>query len=393
MNAIRERNYFNYLDKSFKATLFLEKHPSIKSIIIKILFFILNNIRKIYSRKTNSSRVIVIIDILRLGDTVFSMPAIMEIYNYYKNYKIFIICYNETKDILSVKFNNDDIIPIDKWDFWFKRKIAKNSVRRKIASLNPQVIFDFTGQITSASMIFNSRAEAIIGTNLIYFKGIYDKFTEYRQEPKFIDIYFDVIRLTIPFISKSNNNFIFTNNFDRESKILIHPFAIRSSKEWGLRKFVQLAIKLKKKYRVELICPIGFITNSVKEEIINNGLSILETNSIKELINELKNCSLFICNDSGPIYIAALLGKATFTIYGPTNYKYSLIDGNTHKFIRRELTCTPIKDKACFTLEGIYCPSYECLESLSFDDVTNEILNFANELRLKKQEILDDKGF
>jgi ADP-heptose:LPS heptosyltransferase len=381
MNALEERKQFQIFDNNFKPTLFLEKHPTIKNLLIKLLYFLCKLVRKLYSGSKNNSKTIVIINIQRVGDTVFSVPAINQIYNSFEDYKIFIVCWEESKNILNLKFNQDDLIPISKTDFKISRKIANSEIRDKINSLNPEVVFDLSGQITSASMIFNSSAHTIIGTNIPFFKGLYDKYVEPRKTPHFIDVYLDVVRLVVP-IPNTDELKSFQANFNLKSKVLIHPFAIRKAKEWNLNKFIKLAENLVKDYEVEIVCPPGFIEEDVMSEIELNGIPVSETQNIDQLIEKIKECSLFICNDSGPIYIASLLGKATFTVYGPSNSKYSIIPGKNHKFIRKELKCTPKTEKACFTLEGIYCPAYECMDLLSFEIVKNHVRNFISELNL-----------
>lgn len=381
MSALQERKQFQNFDNHFKLTLFLEKHPTIKNLLIRVLYILCKILRRLYSSSINNSKIVVIINIQRLGDTVFSIPAINQIYNNYEDYKIFIVCWDETKNILRLKFNEDDLVPIFKTNFKIARKIANSEIRNKVKSLNPEIVFDLSGQITSASMIFNSGAHTIIGTNLPFFKGLYDKYVEQRKTPHFIDVYLDVVRLVVP-ITDTDELKSFPANFNLNSKILIHPFAIRKAKEWNLNKFIKLAENLIKDYEVEMICPSGFITDDVMFEIREKGIPISETQSIDQLIEKIKECSLFICNDSGPIYIACLLGKATFTIYGPSNSLYSMIPGKIHRFIRKELKCTPKTEKACFTLEGIYCPAYECMDLLSFEIVKDQVRSFISKLNL-----------
>lgn len=381
MSALQERKQFQIFDKSFKLSLFLENRLWLKSILIKASFVFFKVLRLIRANKKNSSKTILVIDIQRMGDTVFSIPAIKLLYSNYENYDIFILCWDETKSILALEIEDRHLISISKNNFFIHRKIASQRLRKKIHSLNPEIIYDLTGQITSATLIFYSKAHTIIGKNLPYFKGIYDKYIPHRDNPHFIDVYLDIIELAFPIKNRLALKHFPSNN-KSEDKILIHPFAIRKAKEWNLNKFIKLAENLIKDYKVEMICPSGFIADDVMSEIRMKGIPISETQSIDQLIEKLKECSLFICNDSGPIYLACLLGKATFTIYGPSNSLYSMIPGENHKFIRKELKCTPKTEKACFTLEGIYCPAYECMDLLSFDIVKDQVRNFISELNL-----------
>jgi heptosyltransferase-2 len=78
-----------------------------------------------------------------------------------------------------------------------------------------------------------------------------------------------------------------------------------------------------------------------------------------------------ISNDSGPLYIASLMGKPTFTIYGPTNPLFHLPLGSKHNYIRHLISCSPAEtEKYCFTNAGRDgCPSFECMNQLKVDEV------------------------
>ena len=113
-------------------------------------------------------------------------------------------------------------------------------------------------------------------------------------------------------------------------------------------------------------------------------ISLTITDTVEDMIQKIKECSLFISNDSGPVYIASLLGRPTFTIYGPTNPEYSFPFGENHRFIWKQLKCSAENDKFCFTLGGINCPSNECMILLTEEDVLESIENFLEELGVDK---------
>jgi ADP-heptose:LPS heptosyltransferase len=191
------------------------------------------------------------------------------------------------------------------------------------------------------------------------------------------------VNATIP-IERSKAIYEFKKDFNPNGKIIIHPFAIRDAKAWNLTKYISLAEYLNDNYLVEIVSPPDVLADNIKEEIIKKGIAVTITETIDNLIQKLKECSIFISNDTGPLYIANLLGKATFTIYGPTNPEYSLPFGKYHRFIQKELECSPeTGHQFCYTLAGIYCPVYECMNKLDFEEVKNSILAFINDIDLQ----------
>lgn len=378
MDPFKERNFHKSKDRSFKITLLIKKIPFLNNLLAyttKLLIIIL----KIFTGKsTNNTKRLIILCLHRLGDTVFCIPAIDGIFECYKNYDVTILSYPETKSILEIKYNSSKIITLDKKEFTFQRRIAKAKNRRIVKNLKPEIIFDLTGNPASASLILNTGAKKIIGTNLPYFQKLYTTFVPIRKTPHYIDIYLDVIKAANP--DFGIYFYEFACQLNNKDKIMIHPFAIRKAKEWNLRKFIELADRLNSRYEVCIISPPDFINNDILAEIKSLQLEVYITNTINDLINKISEAGLFISNDSGPIYIANFLGKPTFTIYGPTNPKFSLPFGENHRYYQKELFCIAKEEKVCFTLGGINCPSQECMNQITVDEIESIVTGFVSDL-------------
>ena len=381
MNPVKERKFFEVTDKAFKVTLLLQQFKLFNSLVIFIINTLLKSFQVIFERKRNDTKRLLIICLHRLGDTVFCVPAIEGIIDCFKDYEIFIITYHETKKILGIKFNENKIVAVDKNDFFLQRRIAKNKSKKAVINLKPEIIFDLTGNPASASLILNSKARKVIGTNLPYFKTLYTGFAPIREIPHFMDIYIDVLKKERP--GYNGYCYKFKPDFNPNGKILIHPFAIRKAKEWNLNKYIELSKRLGRNYEVSITAPPNFIQDEILNEIAYIGTNIIITNTVNDLIEEVKQASLFISNDSGPTYIASILGKPTFTIYGPTNPEYSLPFGKNHEYFQKKLACSVNDEKFCFTLGGVNCPSYECLNLISVDEVENSVIDFAKKIGIK----------
>ncbi len=144
---------------------------------------------------------------------------------------------------------------------------------------------------------------------------------------------------------------------------------------------------MKDDYSVEIISPENRLPEDIKENILQKNIPLSITETMEELISKIKESSVFISNDTGPLYIANLLGKATFTIYGPTNPEFSLPFGNYHAYIQKKIECSPEPGhQYCFTLAGVYCPLYECMNQLSLQEVYDSVKPFLNKIGIKKNE-------
>jgi heptosyltransferase-2 len=216
-----------------------------------------------------------------------------------------------------------------------------------------------------------------------YFKNIYTNFISIRRSPHLIQKYADVADLVT---SKKARIDTFPNiikNF-KTDLILIHPYAGWDAKEWGVRKFLVLAEMISKNFNTKLIFKKGDMPEDIKESIILTNINFIETNSLNELITKIKECSLFVGNDSGPLYLAAYFGKPTFTIYGPTNPDYSKPLGKYHSHVRKDLKCSPNQKQYCFLSAGRDCPNNICMQLLGVNTVFKEISDFIENLKFKQ---------
>jgi len=357
-----------------KLTFIKQKYPFLQIILNVIGFVILTPIRETKKLFGFKGKSIVVISFNMLGDTVFTIPAIKEIKNNF-NDKIYIMCYPESKPIYEQVLKNIIYLTYSKNNFYLSERIASFSIRKALKKLKPKIIFDLTGSIRSSSIIFNSGAKYIIGSNENHFKSLYTHFNPLRSKPHLIERYIDAISSFLHTENKIWNQSI-TISRKNNDMILINPFAGWKAKEWNLRKFINLSYLLNSKKKVGLIFQKGCLVSDVSDELISFGVNIIETETIVELIYEIEECGYFIGNDSGPLNIASLLiGKPTFTIFGPTNPLFHNTIGERNDFISNKIKCSPINNqKYCFTSAGTNgCPAFQCMHTLQISDVISGI--------------------
>ncbi|WP_304130529.1 glycosyltransferase family 9 protein [Ignavibacterium album] len=360
------------MDEKIKYYDLLIKNKFLQKILFVLFDIVLKTIRFIIKIIPLEKKSVCVISIHKLGDSIFTFDAINSIKEYFGE-QFFIICNVDSVPIYEMIHKKEFLMPVPREYFHFGDRYLDRRARKLLSSLKPKTIIDLTGVMTSASLIFNSRASGIIGFNRRIFKGIYNNFREFQLGKHSREIYINAIKEIIP-ITEFNKTIESTNNSDR---ILIAPFAGWISKEWSLVKFIELAELLKEKLNVWLILD----NRKINEEILNylkvKKIDFVRTNSVSELINEIKNCKLLIGNDSGPVQIAALLGKHTFSIYGPTNPDFHLPKGNKHFFIQKKLPCSPARnERLCFTDGGKNgCPAFECLHQITVEQVYKQIIS------------------
>ena len=345
--------------------------------VLRFIFKIAQHLAVITEYKKNR---ILIINLNKIGDNILTFPAIKEIVDNFKD-DVFILVYKNTEVLYESFFAKANIISMDKDKFISKMRFASVKARKVIKETAPETIIDFTSNVISASLLFTYKAKKVLGTKTDYYNNLFGKeYLLYNNRSHLQDRYNEV---SSRFLGQplSKRYYEYPINVERIEKILIHPLAGWKAKEWSMNNYVELAKELNVHYKVSFIFEKGLIDKHTLHLLDENKISYIETKTLEQLISEIKNCSLFIGNDSGPVHIASILGKPTFTIFGPANPKYIQPVGDYHRFINVNVECSPVTELYCLTNAGRSgCPAFLCMDNLEFEKVYDEIKLLLNDM-------------
>jgi lipopolysaccharide heptosyltransferase I len=88
--------------------------------------------------------------------------------------------------------------------------------------------------------------------------------------------------------------------------------------------------------------------------------------TVPELLALIKRLDLYIGGDTGVMHLAALARVPVVAIFGPTDHLVNGPFGDGHTIIRKELPCSPCRDKSC--------ADRICLSSISVDEVLDRVV-------------------
>lgn len=148
------------------------------------------------------------------------------------------------------------------------------------------------------------------------------------------------------------------HEIERELPIItMHPGSPISIKRWQPERFAELADWLIVKKRAQILF-VGVpdeipIITQIQELMQNMSVSLAGKTTIPKLASILKNSSMFIGNDSGPMHLAAAVNIPTIGIYGPGDPKRFGPIGEKCHTIQKKPDCPPCKGDICkFGEEG-----------------------------------------
>lgn len=152
--------------------------------------------------------------------------------------------------------------------------------------------------------------------------------------------------------------------------ILIHPTARWESKKWVPSRFAELADWLIREKKT----PILFVGSRGEREAVEQivqkmkqkAINIAGKTTLPELTELIRRAEYFICNDSGPMHLAAAVGTPVVALFGPTDPNKIGPYGAGHKVIRKEISCSGCHRNRCVR-------DNECMRAISVEEVIKEI--------------------
>ena len=179
----------------------------------------------------------------------------------------------------------------------------------------------------------------------------------------------------------------------REAKIIIGFHAGSSNefgmlhKRWGIHNFARLADMIIDKYNAAILLFGGPEEKELKHSIaglMKHSPVIVEKTSIQKDAALIKNCDLFVSNDSGNMNLALALGVKTIGLFGPVGSVRADLKNNQHKVIESPAPCSP-----CWSIANIsqplVCtqPEVICMKQIAVERVFRTVEECLSELNKK----------
>jgi len=147
--------------------------------------------------------------------------------------------------------------------------------------------------------------------------------------------------------------------------IVLQPGARWNNKRWPVENFSALVKLLAQKFPDARFAILGSADDkSLGEKISaaepNRILNLCGETSLPEMIEWIRLCDLMITNDTGPMHVAAALGKPLVALFGPTEPRRTGPYGQLQNVLQIQLPCEPCMKSNCTWKNPI-----ECLTTIS----------------------------
>src|SRR5688572_10102046 len=86
---------------------------------------------------------------------------------------------------------------------------------------------------------------------------------------------------------------------------------------------------------------------AIAEAVPDRCVDLTGRTSLSEMVEWLRRCELIVTNDTGPMHVAAALGKPVVAIFGPTESRRTGPYGQVNGVLRFALPCAPCLKDVC----------------------------------------------
>jgi len=128
------------------------------------------------------------------------------------------------------------------------------------------------------------------------------------------------------------------------------PGARGPSKRWSALKFGELASMLPVKTVVIGSKADAVLADKVVQASKGRAVSLAGRTGLKDMVEIIRGAKFMVCNDTGPMHIAAALGIHVFGLFGPTSAARTGPYGNANSIVRATIPCAPCFRKRCKTV-------------------------------------------
>ena len=306
---------------------------------------------------------ILIIDLLYLGDLIFTTPFLRNLRKNCPQVRLEMIVNADFYDIMKNNSYLDRVNSFNKrWSVlksWqFARKLKRNNYDLGInlhgnwrsalllKLINPQYATGFGGR--GRGIFLDRKLKAKSGRHQVevYLQVLEDLGLTVFDKRLEIDVSSAAITVV--------NNFLEKEGVTAKQKVIvINPGGSWPAKRWSVQNFAILADLINEEFN----CQVIFTGSSGDLKRVNSIRSLMKTEaiiatgktSLEELAALARSADLFISGDTGPVHVAAAVRTPTVTIFGPSNpQKYRPYgDPQKHKIVTAELECRPCNQQQC----------------------------------------------
>jgi lipopolysaccharide heptosyltransferase I len=164
---------------------------------------------------------------------------------------------------------------------------------------------------------------------------------------------------------RDNDRAVVDQLFDRAAPYaVLLPGTNWLTKRWPAEHFAALVEPLRSRFGLRSVLAGGADAAELASAF-SDVVDLTNKTTLRQLVALLERAALVVCNDSGPMHIAAALGVPMVALFGPTSPRRTGPYRRLDSVVRLDIECSP-----CFSR---HCAHRTCLNDLSVAVVLRQI--------------------
>jgi heptosyltransferase-2 len=311
---------------------------------------------------------ILVLELWHIGDVVLSTAVLSALRERYPAARITLLAKPHASDLLRHSGLVDEIIEIDfpwtaftgKYQPWKYNPIAFVRLFTKLRNRRFDLSIDCRMDLRSNLVAFLAGAERRIGYD--FGGGSFLLTDALPARPDADHKVVDWLRLLEPLggsreghhpllkVSRSEANAAATRlkslGLLQRPLIAIHPGARQPVRRWALENFADVARHAVNALGADVVV-LG--DKSGYGDVLSGDRIHLVLGDLREMMAVLSHCDLLVCNDSGPMHVAAALGVPVVALFGPQRKEWYGPFGANHRVVgEEEMPCRPCFDSCIY---------------------------------------------
>ena len=334
---------------------------------------------------------ILIVKLSAIGDVIHTLPSLAALRKLYPDAHITWVVEQAAADLVIHHPFLDEVI-VSSRKRWGRKLVAGKitGARRdfrvflaRLRSRRYDLVIDFHGLFKSAMIVALSGGQRKLGyDSLQELSGLFynEKIPEDMQKhavdryldfPRHLGATIDTEEFVLPDDPQAEAKalaLLAAHGLDRRAFVAINPIGYWETKLWSNDKFARLADDIFEKLNL----PVVFTGTEVSaiapilEAMKTKGVNLAGRTTLLELASIYRKAQTVITTDSGPMHLAAAVGKKVVALFGPTDPARTGPYGSGHTVIRSGLPCSPCLLKKC--------DSVQCMKDISPDQVLAAVI-------------------
>jgi len=332
---------------------------------------------------------ILIIRTAYIGDVVMALPLLKPIRERFANAKISFLTSTNAKEVVENNPYVDEIITYDPFWFYDSEKREYINFIRGLRKRSFDLVIETRGDIREIMfLVFPLKARYKVSYDVGGGGCFLSHVVPYNGTVHRVEYHLNITRfLGCKTCEDVEWGIYLTENEKKSVKeilneegvtpdkpvIALHPGSRKELKCWFPERYAAVADFIASELGATVILTGApdevSLVESVKELMENRPVVLAGKMTLRELAGVISLCSLFICNDSAPMHIAAAMKTPTIAIFGPSKSIETGPYGKIHTVIEKDFPCRYRCDEdVC-----LYKNYNQCIKDISVDDVISAV--------------------